>query len=36
LSGLKRAWKADGKTEVEIHEVIPDRPTGNKKANPAL
>ena len=36
LSGLKRAWKADGKSEVEIHEVIPDRPTGNKKVNPAL
>jgi len=36
LSNLKRAWKADGKSEVEIHEVIPDRPTTSKKANPAL
>lgn len=27
LSRLKSQWKADGKTETEIHEVIPDRPS---------
>jgi len=32
LAGLKRSWKADGKSEVEIHEVIPDRPVASKKA----
>ena len=26
LGALKRSWKADGKSEVEIHTVIPDRP----------
>ncbi|MGE0790188.1 MAG: hypothetical protein AB7S26_31225 [Sandaracinaceae bacterium] len=27
LSRLKAQWKADGKTEAEIHAVIPDRPS---------
>ena len=36
LAGLKRSWKADGKSEVEIHEVIPDRPVASKKATPAV
>ena len=36
LSGLKRSWKADGKTEVDIHEVIPDRPRSAPKAAPTL
>lgn len=27
LSRLKAQWKADGRTEAEIHAVIPDRPT---------
>lgn len=36
LSALKRSWKADGKSEVEIHEVIPDRPTNIKKAIPTV
>lgn len=31
LAGLKRAWKADGKSEAEIHDVIPDRPKPVKK-----
>jgi hypothetical protein len=31
LSGLKRTWKADGKSESEIHSVIPDRPSPGKK-----
>ena len=36
LAGLKRSWKADGKSEVEIHEVIPDRPVASKRAIPAV
>jgi len=36
LSNLKRAWKADGKSEVEIHEVIPDRPRSSSKPNPTV
>lgn len=32
LAGLKRVWKAEGKTEVQIHEVIPDRPAPRKAA----
>lgn len=35
LTGLKRAWKADGKSETEIHSVIPDRPKPAKKPAPA-
>lgn len=31
LARLKRQWKADGKSEAEIHSVIPDRPTTEKK-----
>lgn len=27
LSRLKKAWKSDGLTEVQIHTMIPDRPT---------
>ena len=34
LVGLKRAWKADGKSEADIHAIIPDRPK-LKKAKPA-
>ena len=30
LVGLKRSWKADGKSEAEIHAVIPDRPKAKK------
>ena len=26
LVSLKRVWKTEGKTEAEVHEVIPDRP----------
>ena len=26
LANLKRAWKTDGKSESDIHAVIPDRP----------
>ena len=36
LAGLKRSWKADGKSEVEIHTVIPDRPQGGKKSPPPV
>lgn len=32
LSRLKAQWKADGKTEAEIHAVIPDRP--KRRASP--
>ena len=32
LSGLKRAWKADGKSEADIHSIIPDRPKPKKPA----
>ena len=35
LSALKRSWKADGKSEVEIHSVIPDRPRTTTKPSPA-
>lgn len=31
LARLKAAWKADGKTEAEIHSVIPDRPSAKRK-----
>jgi hypothetical protein len=34
LAALKRAWKADGKTEADIHSVIPDRPKSAKKPAP--
>lgn len=34
LSNLKRAWKADGKSEADIHSVIPDRPRPRKTAAP--
>lgn len=30
LVNLKRAWKSDGQSEVEIHTVIPDRPGARK------
>ena len=33
LSALKRSWKADGKSEVEIHTVIPDRPRPASEEN---
>jgi hypothetical protein len=32
LVALKRIWKAEGHTDPEIHEVIPDRPRPVKKA----
>ncbi len=32
LAGLKRAWKADGKSEADIHAVIPDRPKAKRAA----
>lgn len=32
LSRLKAQWKADGKSEAEIHSVIPDRPTKKRSA----
>lgn len=35
LAGLKRVWLADGKTEVEVHQVIPNRPTPPKTPKPA-
>ncbi len=34
LVSLKRVWKANGKTEVEIHQVIPDRPRTAKEPTP--
>lgn len=30
IAGLKRAWKADGKSEADIHSIIPDRPKPKK------
>ncbi len=30
LANLKRSWKADGKSEADIHSVIPDRPKAKK------
>ena len=35
LGALKRSWKADGKSEVEIHTVIPDRHRTTTKPPPA-
>ena len=35
LSRLKKSWKADGLTEVEIHAMIPDRPIGAPAAKAA-
>lgn len=32
LSRLKAQWKADGKSEAEIHTVIPDRPSKKRAA----
>jgi hypothetical protein len=32
LARLKRQWKADGKSEADIHSVIPDRPKPKKAA----
>ena len=32
LSRLKALWKADGKSEAEIHTVIPDRPSPRRRA----
>lgn len=34
LAALKRAYKAEGFSEPEIHSVIPDRPTRTRKAPP--
>jgi hypothetical protein len=35
LASLKRVWLAGGKTEVEVHQVIPNRPTPPKTPKPA-
>jgi hypothetical protein len=32
LSNLKRAFKIDGMSETQIHEIIPDRPAAKKAA----
>jgi hypothetical protein len=34
LARLKRIWKAAGRSEAEIHTVIPDRPAATKKPVP--
>ncbi len=28
LARLKRRWLSDGWTQAQVHEIIPDRPTG--------
>lgn len=35
LRRLKAAWKADGRTEAEIHAIIPDRPTRKRRSTDA-
>jgi len=34
LAQLKRAYKAEGFSEADIHSVIPDRPRSTKKVEP--
>ena len=34
LAQLKRAYKAEGFSEADVHSVIPDRPRSTKKVEP--